>query len=78
MIKEAVTMKLQKKCRDQLHIPAIGFFLKYHGILLADTFKIQQKAMLPETDCQNYLVLCCKTFLSKFRQNSLRNLFAIS
>ena len=41
MIKDAVAMKLQKKCRDQLHIPAIGFFSKYRGALLAGTFKIQ-------------------------------------
>ena len=25
MIKEAVAMKLQKKCRDQLHIPGLDF-----------------------------------------------------
>ena len=34
MIKEAVTMKLQKKCRDHLLIPVIGFFSKYRGALL--------------------------------------------
>ena len=41
MIAEAVAMKLQKKCRDQIHIPAIEFFSKYRVALLAGTFKIQ-------------------------------------
>ena len=98
MIKEAVAMKLQKKCRDQLHISAIRFFLKIPwrnsprwrflnstmlrksvGPTSAQVFsKDFERFMLPEIDCQNYLVLFCRTFLNKLRQNGLGNLFAIS
>ena len=51
MIKEAVAMKLQKKYRDQSHIPAIGLLSKYRGaLLLAGTFKIQHAAKKRRSD----------------------------
>ena len=51
MIKEAVAMKLQKKCRNQLHLPAIGFVSKYRGaLLLAGILKFSHTAKKRQSD----------------------------
>ena len=63
-IKETVAMKLQKKCRDQLHISVIGFFSKYHGtLLLSGTLKIQPC-------CEKELVRQVCKFFGKTLNNS--------
>ena len=82
MIKEAVAMKLQKKCRDQLIFRRLDFShntVAHFSLALLKSRQAAKKRrsdkpksfwkdfkrfMLPETDCQNYLVFFCRTFLN--------------